>query len=50
VSATAARLAGLLRSPGPLPPAALAHEVDALGAAAISALAAQTSWVVPALP
>jgi hypothetical protein len=50
VTATATRLAGLLRSPGPLPLASLAREIDALGAAAISALAAQTSWVVPALP
>ena len=50
LTATAARLARLLRSPGPLPLAALAHEIDALGAAAISALAEQTSWVVPVLP
>jgi hypothetical protein len=47
VTATAGRLTRLLRSPGPLPLAALAAEIDALGAAAISALAEQTSWVVP---
>ena len=50
VTATARRLTRLLRSPGPLPLAALAAEIDALGAAAISALADQTSWVVPGLP
>jgi hypothetical protein len=50
VTAAAGRLARLLRSPGPLPLAALAAEIDALGAAAISALADQTSWVVPGLP
>lgn len=50
VTATAGRLTRLLRSPGPLPLAALAAEIDALGAAAISALADQTSWVVPGLP
>jgi hypothetical protein len=49
VTATAGRLARLLRSPGPLPLAALALEIDSLGAAAISALAEQTSWVVPRL-
>jgi hypothetical protein len=47
VTATAGRLTRLLRSPGPLPLAALAAEIDALGAAAINALADQTSWVVP---
>lgn len=50
VTATAERLTRLLRSPEPLPLAALAAEIDALGAAAISALADQTSWVVPGLP
>jgi hypothetical protein len=50
VTATAGRLARLLRSPGPLPLAALASEIDALGAAAVSALADQTSWAVPGLP
>jgi hypothetical protein len=50
VDAAAARLARLLRSPGPLPLAALADEIDALGAAAISALAEQSSWVVPDSP
>jgi hypothetical protein len=50
VTTTARRLARLLRSPGPLPLAALVSEVDALGAAAISALAEQTSWLVPGLP
>jgi hypothetical protein len=50
VTATAERLTRLLRSAGPLPLAALAAEIDALGAAAISALADQTSWVVPGLP
>jgi hypothetical protein len=47
VTATAGRLTRLLRSPEPLPLAALAAQIDALGAAAISALADQTSWVVP---
>ena len=50
VTATAGRLTRLLRSPGPLPLAALAAEIDALGAAAIGALAVQTSWVVPGPP
>jgi hypothetical protein len=43
VAAAAERLAGLLRSADPLPLHRLAAEVDALGAAAIGALAEQTT-------
>jgi hypothetical protein len=41
------RVAALLRAHGPVPLCRLAGEVDALGAAAISALAQTSSWVVP---
>ncbi len=41
------RLWRLLRSRGPMPLAVLAAEIDALGAAAISALAERTPWAVP---
>jgi len=41
------RVLALLRSPEPVPLPRLAVEVDALGAAAISALAEETSWTVP---
>ena len=47
VERVADRLWRLLRSPGPLPLAVLATEVDALGAAAISALAETSPWTVP---
>jgi hypothetical protein len=47
VDHAAARLTALLRSPGPLPLPRLAEEIDALGAAAIGALAARSSWVLP---
>ena len=40
------RLERLLRSPGPPALAVLTAEVDALGAAAISALAEATPWTV----
>jgi hypothetical protein len=39
VAAAADRLAALLRAPGPLPLRRLAAEVDALGGAAVAALA-----------
>ena len=41
------RLATLLRSPEPVPYRRLADEIDALGAAAISALADRADWDVP---
>jgi hypothetical protein len=41
------RLAALLRSPEPVPYQRLADEIDALGAAAISALAERSDWAVP---
>jgi hypothetical protein len=41
------RLLTLLRSDAPVPLHVLAREVDALGAAAISALAEGDSWAVP---
>ncbi len=41
------RLELLLRSPAPLPLALLAAEVDALGAAAVSALAETAPWGIP---
>ena len=50
VEVAAARIARLLRSSRPLPLAALAVEIDALGAAAISALAERTSWHPPEFP
>ena len=50
VAFTTARLAGLLRTPDPVPLRRLAGEVDALGAAAISAYAESSSWAVPGRP
>ena len=50
VERAAQRLWRLLRSPGPLPLALLAAEVDALGAAAISALAEATPWPAAGVP
>ena len=47
VAATTARLAALLRAPEPVPLRYLAGEVDAVGAAAISALAEASSWTLP---
>jgi hypothetical protein len=44
VERIAARLLDLLRSGRPVPLRTLAGEIDALGAAAISALAASSSW------
>jgi hypothetical protein len=46
VAAVAARLARLLRTPGPLSLQMLAPHIDALGAAAVSAMAEQSSWAV----
>ena len=48
VDAVVARLTRLLQSPVPLPLGALAVEIDALGAAAISTLAERSLWTVPA--
>jgi hypothetical protein len=47
VDAVVARLTRLLQSPVPLPLGALAVEIDALGAAAISTLAERSSWTLP---
>ena len=47
VARTTGRLAALLCSADPVPLRRLAGEVDALGAAAISALAQASSWTVP---
>jgi hypothetical protein len=47
VHAVTARLAALLRSSEPLPVARVAAEVDALGAAAVSALVEQSPWDAP---
>jgi hypothetical protein len=47
VERAADRLAALLVSPDPVPLRRLAAEVDALGAAALSALAERSSWTVP---
>ena len=47
VAFTSVRLAALLRTPEPVPLRHLAGEVDALGAAAISALAQTSSWALP---
>ncbi|MFD2090951.1 hypothetical protein [Blastococcus deserti] len=44
------RLAALLRSGDPVPLRDLAVEIDALGAAAISAFAEQAAWAVPGGP
>jgi hypothetical protein len=50
VAFSSVRLVRLLRTPDPVPLRSLAGEVDALGAAAISALAQASSWTVPATP
>jgi hypothetical protein len=47
VERVAARLSALLRTGEPVPLHHLAREIDALGAAAISALAEQSAWTVP---
>ncbi len=48
VAFTGVRLAALLRAQDAVPLRRLAGEVDALGAAAISALAQASSWTLPA--
>jgi hypothetical protein len=50
VQRAAARLLDLLRSGRPVPLPTLAGEIDALGAAALGALAASSSWVLPTAP
>jgi hypothetical protein len=50
VAAGTARLARLLQTPEPVPLRWLAGEVDALGAAAVSALGQTSSWTVPGTP
>ncbi|SOD98274.1 hypothetical protein [Blastococcus haudaquaticus] len=50
VDLAAGRLLALLRSSDPVPLQWLAAEVDALGAAAISALADRDPWTLPELP
>jgi hypothetical protein len=50
VERAAARLLDLLRSGRPVPLPTLAGEIDALGAAALGALAASSSWVLPTAP
>lgn len=50
VALVADRLAAQLRSDRPLPLGVLAGEVDALGAAAISALAEEAVWTLPEQP
>jgi hypothetical protein len=47
VEAAVGRLTALLRSSDPLPLGVLAVEIDALGAASITALAERSSWIVP---
>jgi hypothetical protein len=47
VAEAAGRLLALVRSAEHLPLARLAVEIDALGAAAVSALAQETSWALP---
>jgi hypothetical protein len=47
VAVVSGRLAALLRSSDPVPLRRLAGDVDALGAAAISALAETSSWALP---
>jgi hypothetical protein len=44
---TAERLLGLLRTGEPMPLRTIAGEIDALGAAAITALAETSTWTVP---
>jgi len=50
VALTTARVAALLRAREPVPLRRLAGEVDALGAAAINALAQASTWTVPERP
>ena len=50
VAVTTTRLAALLRTQDPVPLRRLAGEVDALGAAAISAYAQASSWALPGRP
>lgn len=50
VAVTTRRLAELLRTQDPVPLRRLAGEVDALGAAAISAYAQSSSWALPGRP
>jgi hypothetical protein len=50
VASSTVRLARLLRTPEPVTLRRLAGEVDALGAAAIGALAQTSSWAVPGRP
>lgn len=50
VAGAAGRLTALLRAPDPVPLRRLAGDVDALGAAAISALAQTSSWALPGTP
>ena len=50
VTLASGRLAALLRADGPVPLRRLAADVDALGAAAISALAQTSSWALPGTP
>jgi hypothetical protein len=47
VTETTGRLLALARSTEPLPLARLAVEIDALGAAAVSALVEEASWALP---
>jgi len=47
VARAAARLAALLRADGPVPLQTVAAEIDALGAAALSAYAEQVPWTMP---
>ena len=50
VRRSADRLTALLRSAEPTPLRRLATEVDALGAAAVAALAERSSWTLPPAP
>jgi hypothetical protein len=50
VTLASGRLAALLRAEEPVPLCRLAADVDALGAAAISALAQTSSWALPGTP
>jgi hypothetical protein len=47
VERTAQRLLGLLRTGEPVPLRTIAGEIDALGAAAITALAETSTWILP---